>query len=159
MIVAKFGGTSVTDSNCISRVLDIIQNNPEQQVVVVSALGGITNMIQQSAQCAANGDLKYLEILTEIEERHFACIKELIPINAQSQVLSHIKQQINALSTLHEGVYLLRELSPRTKDHMLGFGELLSYYIIAKTAIAQNLDVGFENARHCLLYTSPSPRD
>ena len=152
MIVAKFGGTSVNDSNCISRVLNIIQNNPEQQVVVVSALGGITNMIQQSAQCAANGDLKYQEILTEIEERHFACIKELIPINAQSQVLSHIKQQINALSTLHEGVYLLRELSPRTKDHMLGFGELLSYYIIAKTAIAQNFDVGFENARH-LIFT------
>ena len=152
MIVAKFGGTSVADSNCISRVLDIIQNNSEQQVVVVSALGGITNMIQESAQCAASGDLKYQQILSEIEERHFACIKELIPIKAQSQVLSHIKQQINALSTLHEGVYLLRELSPRTKDHMLGFGELLSYYIIAKAAIAQNLDVGFENARH-LIFT------
>ena len=80
MIVAKFGGTSVADSSCISRVLDIIKNNPEQQVVVVSALGGITNMIQESAQCAANGDLKYQEILSEIEERHFACIKELIPI-------------------------------------------------------------------------------
>ena len=152
MIVAKFGGTTVADSSCISRVLDIIQNNPEQQVVVVSALGGITNMIQESAQCAANGDLKYQEILSEIEGRHFTCIKELIPIKAQSQVLSHIKQQINALSTLHEGVYLLRELSPRTKDHMLGFGELLSYYIIAKTAIEQNLDVGFENARH-LIFT------
>jgi aspartokinase/homoserine dehydrogenase 1 len=152
MIIAKFGGTSVADSSCISRVLDIIQNNAEQQVVVVSALGGITNMIQKSAQCAANGDLKYQKILSEIEERHFACIKELIPIKSQSQVLSHIKQQINALSTLHEGVYLLRELSPRTKDHMLGFGELLSYYIIAKTAIAKNLDAGFENARH-LIFT------
>ena len=152
MIIAKFGGTSVADSSCISRVLDIIQNNPKKQVVVVSALGGITNMIQESAQCAANGDLKYQDVLSKIEERHFACIKELIPIKAQSQVLSHIKQQINALSTLHEGVYLLRELSPRTKDHMLGFGELLSYYIIAKTAIAQNLDVGFENARH-LIFT------
>ena len=85
MIVAKFGGTSVADSSCISRVLDIIQNNPEQQVVVVSALGGITNMIQESAQCAANGDLKYQEILFEIEAS-FYCIKELIPIKAQSQV-------------------------------------------------------------------------
>ena len=152
MIVAKFGGTSVADSSCISRVLDIIQNNTEQQVVVVSALGGITNMIEESALCAANGDLKYQEILFEIEDRHFNCIKELIPIKAQSQVLSHIKQQINALSTLHEGVYLLRELSPRTRDHMLGFGELLSHFIIAKTAIAQNLDVGFENARQ-LIFT------
>ena len=103
MIVAKFGGTSVADSSCISRVINIIQNNPEQQVVVISALGGITNMIQDSAQCAANGNLKYQKILSEIEERHFSCIKKLIPIKAQSQVLSHIKQQINALSTLHEG--------------------------------------------------------
>ena len=152
MIIAKFGGTSVADSNCISRVLEIIQNNPNQQVVVVSALSGITNMIQESAHCAASGDLKYQKILSEIEARHFACIKKLLPINKQSQVLSHIKQQINSLSTLHEGVYLLRELSPRTKDHMLGFGELLSYYIIAKTAIAQNLDVGLENARN-LIFT------
>ena len=58
MIVAKFGGTSVADSSCISRVLDIIKNNPEQQVVVVSALGGITNMIQESAHCAASGEIK-----------------------------------------------------------------------------------------------------
>ena len=111
MILAKFGGTSVADSSCISRVLNIIKNNPEQQVVLVSALGGITNMIQESAQYAANGNLKYQEILFEIEERHFSCIKKLIPFKAQSQVLSHIKQQINALSTLHEGVYLARIIS------------------------------------------------
>ena len=72
MIIAKFGGTSVADSNCISRVLEIIQNNPNQQVVVVSALSGITNMIQESAHCAASGDLKYQKILSEIEARHFA---------------------------------------------------------------------------------------
>ena len=130
MIVAKFGGTSVADSNCINRVLDIIENNSEQLVVVVSALSGVTNLIQESANIAANGDLKYQDILSQIEKRHFTCIKELIPIKNQSRVLSHVKQQINTLSTLYEGVYLLRELSPRTKDHMLGFGELFSYFII-----------------------------
>ena len=75
MIVAKFGGTSVADSSCISRVLDIIQNNPEQQVVVVSALGGITNMIQESAQCAANGDLKYQEILLKLKSAILLVLK------------------------------------------------------------------------------------
>ena len=152
MIVAKFGGTSVADSNCINRVLDIIENNSEQLVVVVSALGGVTNLIQESANLAANGDLKYQDILSQIEKRHFTCIKELIPIKNQSRVLSHVKQQINTLSTLYEGVYLLRELSPRTKDHMLGFGELLSYFIIAKAAESRNINVGYENARE-LIFT------
>mgnify|MGYP001196794890 FL=1 len=105
MIVAKFGGTSVADSSCITRVLEIVQNNSKKQIVVVSAFGGITNMIQESAALAANGDLKYQEILLEIEKRHLSCIKELIPIKTQSKVLSQIKQQLNALGTLHEGVY------------------------------------------------------
>ena len=153
MIVAKFGGTSVADSSCITQVIEIIQNNSKKQIVVVSAFGDITNMIQESAALAANGDLKYQEILLEIEKRHLNCIKELIPIKTQSNVLSQIKQQLNALGTLHEGVYLLKELSPTTKDHMLGFGELLSYFIIAKAAEVQRLDVGLKNARD-LIFTS-----
>lgn len=153
MIIAKFGGTSVADSNSIRRVLKIIQHNSKKQVVVVSALGGITNMIHESATLAAHGDLKYQDILSEIEERHLNCIKQLFPIKSQSKVLSQVKQQLNALGTLHEGVYLLKELSPRTKDHMLGFGELLSYFIIAKAAEVQTLDVASKNARQ-LIFTS-----
>lgn len=153
MIIAKFGGTSVADSNSIRRVLKIIQHNSKKQVVVVSALGGITNMIHESATLAAHGDLKYQDILSEIEERHLNCIKQLFPIKSQSKVLSQVKQQLNALGTLHEGVYLLKELSPRTKDHMLGFGELLSYFIIAKAAEVQTLDVASKNARE-LIFTS-----
>ena len=54
MIVAKFGGTSVADSSCITQVLEIVQNNSKKQIVVVSAFGGITNMIQESAALAAD---------------------------------------------------------------------------------------------------------
>ncbi|MEC7567906.1 MAG: aspartate kinase, partial [Bacteroidota bacterium] len=89
----------------------------------------------------------------EIEKRHLSCIKKLIPIKTQSKALSQIKQQINALGTLHEGVYLLKELSATTKDHMLGFGELLSYFIISKAAEVKKLDVGLKNARD-LIFTS-----
>ena len=110
MIVAKFGGTSVADSSCITQVLEIVQTNSKKQIVGGSAFGGITNMIQESAALAADGDLKYQEILLEIEKRHLSCIKKLIPIKTQSKALSQIKQQINALGTLHEGVYLLKEL-------------------------------------------------
>ena len=110
-------------------------------------------MIQESAALAADGDLKYQEILLDIEKRHLSCIKKLIPIKTQSEALSQIKQQINALGTLHEGVYLLKELSATTKDHMLGFGELLSYFIIAKAAEVKKLDVGLKNARD-LIFTS-----
>ena len=153
MIVAKFGGTSVADHTSIEQVLDIIQSKNTKQVIVVSAFGGVTNAIQEAAQLAAQGDLGYQKIIDRIEERHINTTKALIPVQSQSSVLSRVKQQINALSTLHEGVYLLRELSPKTLDHMLGFGELLSYFIIAKAASSRGLDVAQKNARD-FIFTS-----
>lgn len=154
MIVAKFGGTSVADQASISKVLDIVQSKNIKQVIVVSAFGGVTNAIQEAAQLAAQGDLGYQKIIDQIEERHIKTTKELIPVQSQSSVLSQVKQQINALSTLHEGVYLLRELSPKTLDHMLGFGELLSYFIIAKAAQSRGLDVAQKNARDFIFTSS-----
>jgi len=154
MIVAKFGGTSVADHTSIEQVLNIIQSNKAKQVIVVSAFGGITNAIHEAAHMAANGNSDYQKIIDQIEKRHISTTKALIPVQSQSSVLSSVKQQINALSTLHEGVYLLRELSPKTLDHMLGFGELLSYFIIAKAAQSRGIDVAQKNARDFIFTSS-----
>jgi aspartokinase/homoserine dehydrogenase 1 len=154
MIVAKFGGTSVADHTSIEQVLNIIQSNKTKQVIVVSAFGGITNAIHEAAHMAANGNSDYQKIIDQIEKRHISTTKALIPVQSQSSVLSRVKQQINALSTLHEGVYLLRELSPKTLDHMLGFGELLSYFIIAKAAQSRGMDVAQKNARDFIFTSS-----
>ncbi|NGY38012.1 bifunctional aspartate kinase/homoserine dehydrogenase I [Flavobacterium sp. XN-5] len=139
MKVLKFGGTSVANSQNIKLVLDIVQNQAKQDqlIVVVSALSKVTDLLQLASQKAASTDESYKEIVAEIEQKHLNAVKELIPVSEQSSVLSHIKRIINHLETLLDGCFLLGELSNRTSDTILSFGELLSSYIIAE-ALKQN---------------------
>jgi len=139
MKVLKFGGTSVANAQNIKLVLDIVSKKAadEKLVVVVSALSKVTDMLLLASKKAAAGDESFKEILIEIEKKHLEALKELIPVTEQSSLLSHIKRIINHLETLLDGCYLLGELSPRTSDTILSFGELLSSYIIAE-ALKQN---------------------
>ncbi|TDE28268.1 bifunctional aspartate kinase/homoserine dehydrogenase I [Flavobacterium ranwuense] len=140
MKVLKFGGTSVANAQNIKRVLDIVINKAKEEklIVVVSAFSKVTDLLQLASQKAAAGDESFKEILADLEKKHLDALKELIPVSEQSSLLSHIKRIINHLETLLDGCFLLGELSPRTSDTILSFGELLSSYIIAE-ALKQNL--------------------
>ena len=140
MKILKFGGTSVANAQNIKLVLDIVNTNAKNDklVVVVSALSKVTDLLHQAAIKAANNDESYKEIVAEIEKKHLDTLKALIPVSEQSGLLSHVKRIINHLETLLEGCFLLGELSNRTTDTILSFGELLSSYIIAE-ALKQNL--------------------
>ena len=140
MKVLKFGGTSVANAQNIKLVLAIISGKAKEEklIVVISAFSKITDLLQLASQKAAAGDESFKEILADLEKKHLDALKELIPISEQSSLLSHVKRIINHLETLLDGCYLLGELSPRTSDTILSFGELLSSYIIAE-ALKQNL--------------------
>ncbi|PWA04353.1 bifunctional aspartate kinase/homoserine dehydrogenase I [Flavobacterium psychrotolerans] len=140
MKILKFGGTSVANAQNIKLVLEIVTNKAKQDqlVVVVSAFSKVTDLLQLASIKAASNDESYKEIVAEIEKKHLDAIKELIPVSEQSGLLSHIKRIINHLETLLDGCFLLNELSTRTSDTILSFGELLSSYIIAE-ALKQNL--------------------
>ena len=140
MKILKFGGTSVANAQNIQLVLNIVKNksSESQLAVVVSAFGGITDLLVSAATKASEKDNYYKEIIAEIEKKHLDAIKELIPINEQSALLSHIKRIINHLETLLDGCFLLGELSNRTSDTILSFGEMLSSCIIAE-AMKQNV--------------------
>ena len=140
MKVLKFGGSSVANAQNIKLVINIVVNSAkdEKLIVVVSAFSKVTDLLQLASRKAAAGDESFKEILIEIEKKHIDAIKELIPVREQSSLLSHIKRIINHLETLLDGCYLLGELSLRTADTILSFGELLSSYIIAE-ALKQNL--------------------
>ena len=140
MKVLKFGGTSVANAQNIKLVLDIVQKQSKQDqlIVIVSALSKVTDLLQLASQKAASNDEGYKEIVAEIEKKHLDTLKELIPVSEQSGLLSHIKRIINHLETLLDGCFLLGELSARTSDTILSFGELLSSYIIAE-ALKQTL--------------------
>jgi aspartokinase/homoserine dehydrogenase 1 len=117
MKVLKFGGSSVSNADNINRVVAIVQETvkAEPVVLVVSALGGITDTLIQCGTLASAGDESYKEKLLGIEQRHLETVKALIPVAQQSSVLSWVKKRCNELEDICNGVFLLGELSARTK--------------------------------------------
>ena len=133
MQVLKFGGSSVANAANINKVIAIIKEKAAKYkiVVVVSALGGITDILLQCSELAAQGNEAYKEKLQEAELRHLNTVKELIVITQQSPVLSLVKTLCNEIEDICKGIFLLKELSDRTRDRIVGYGELLSSKIIA----------------------------
>ncbi len=133
MQVLKFGGTSVANGENISKTIGITAEalKRDRTLVVVSALGGVTDMLLQCGSLAAAGDEQYREKLQGVATRHLDTVKTLIPITRQSSILSLVKTRCNELEDICNGVFLLGELSPRTRDKIVSYGELLSSQIIA----------------------------
>ncbi|CAH0335366.1 Bifunctional aspartokinase/homoserine dehydrogenase 1 [Flavobacterium sp. CECT 9288] len=152
MKVLKFGGTSVANAQNIKLMMSIvkIQSQDQQILVVVSAFSKVTDMLQLASQKAAHGDENYKKILVEIEKKHLDVLKELIPIQEQSGLLSHVKRIINHLETLLDGCYLLGELSARTSDTILSFGELLSSFIISEGMQQIIPNSGYKDSRELI---------
>ena len=134
MKVLKFGGTSLASPERIKLVAKTVQKHlkEDKTLVVFSAFGGVTNDLLEMADLASREDLAYKDILIKNEKRHLEAVRELIPVNAQSSILSKVKTELNRLETLYEGVYLLNELSNKTRHVVAGFGEVLSSLIIAE---------------------------
>jgi len=135
MKVLKFGGTSVGSSDSIKLVGDILRryhDTGQPVIVVVSAMKGITNLLIDIGSWAVAGDLNQVNSgILELQNRHFEAVKKLLPIKDQSQVLAHTKRLVNELEEIIHGVTLLKELSPRSQDLILSFGERFSSYIIS----------------------------
>ncbi len=130
MLVVKFGGTSVASAKNISLVKNIIVAKKQPLIAVVSAFGGVTNLLIECSELAASGDEAYLKQLNQIESRHIKTVQELISVKGQGKTLSKVKMLLNDLEDILRGVYLIRELSLKTQDRILGFGETLSSIII-----------------------------
>ncbi len=133
MQVLKFGGSSVANSENINKVVALVKQalTKDRIILVVSALGGITDTLIHAGVSAAAGDETYKEKLQEVERRHLETIKALLPLTGQSGILSAVKTRCNEIEDICSGVFLLGELSPRTQDKIVSYGELLSSLIIA----------------------------
>lgn len=136
MKVLKFGGTSVGSVDSIRAVLEIIKRsyaNGEQPVVVLSAMGGVTNLLTRLAEDAAEGK-DFAAGLAEMEARHFAVVKQLIAVKHQNPVFTRLKLYLNELEELLQSIFSLRELSAQSKDLILSYGERSSTFLISKVA-------------------------
>ena len=127
MNVLKFGGSSVSGAKNIKLFHNIIAENAyKKQYIIVSALGGVTDLLLNTAAAAAAQDPKYKDSLQELENRHVLAIKELMPASEQSSVLSVVKGELNTLETLLEGAFLIGEITTKLSDKIVSYGELLS---------------------------------
>lgn len=136
MKILKFGGTSVGSVQSIQTLLNIVRGeveNGEKPVVVLSAMSGVTNLLVSMAEGAANG-VDFTASLAELERRHFDVVKSLLTVQNQNPAFTRLKIFFNNLEDLLQGVLTLRELTPKTRDQVLSFGERCSTLMICKIA-------------------------
>ena len=147
MKVIKFGGTSVATSKSLKNVFSIIENEKENTIVVVSALGGITDLLHNFISSKGKSSVDYLK---EIEERHLEIIHGLSKVENQSSLLSFLKQQLNELETILEAVSTIDEITKKTISKVLSFGEILSSKIIFELLNQRGNDISYLDSREII---------
>ena len=147
MNILKFGGSSVGSAEAIDKVKEILVKQKNPKGVVVSAMKGITDSLENTGQKASKGDISYLDIFKEIENKHIGVIKKLIKANNRVDILASSKKLLNNLEDLLHGIFLIKEFSNRSRDLVLSYGERLSASIISAYFNQEGLKTTFLDAR------------
>ena len=133
MKILKFGGTSLEDPERIRASMAIIQATAARGpvVVVVSAMGGVTDALLEVSRRSIRLDVSAAEICRQLEQRHQEAIREVAAPAEVEGLLATVVSRIRELGGLLKGVSLVKECSPRTRDEILSFGERLSACVVA----------------------------
>ena len=131
MKVLKFGGTSVGSVNSLLNLKEIVEGQSKPTIVVVSALGGVTDLLIKTARTAADGNEDYRELFESIVTRHHDIIAGVIT-DRTGELLKETDTPLAELSSIYQGVYLIRDLSPKTQAAIVSYGERLSSRIVAR---------------------------
>lgn len=131
MNVLKFGGTSVGTVESLKFVKTIVESRHERCVVVVSALGGVTDMLINAANIAVTGSNEWLDIFKKIETRHRSVCDGMIEDDKRETVWNEVSALLNRLNKYYQGIQLVEDLSERTLCNVVSFGERMSSLIIS----------------------------
>ena len=132
MKVMKFGGTSVGSVSSVLSVKKIVEAVNEDVIVVVSALGGITDKLIKTSRMAAAGDASYEKEMKEIVNRHIEMVYTVIPAGHEREILlDQVNELLSELKDIFQGIYLIHDLSPKTSAAIVSYGERLSSIIVA----------------------------
>jgi aspartate kinase len=153
MVIMKFGGTSVENAAAIQRVAEIVRSRQKQgPIVVVSAFARVTDQLVLTGQKAAAGDVdSSLQLLEVLGERHLATAADLLGEKLSARIAPQLTKLLDQLEEFLRGVAAVRELSPRSSDYLLSFGELLSSLIVAATFPVLGLDAVWVDSRDCVV--------
>ena len=131
MKVLKFGGTSVATPENIRKVRSIVQSQDDVVVVVVSALGGVTDELVRISALAESADASYLEKLQALRKRHVDACDALLDSGKGGKFLRlAVDSLLNELDSICRGVFLLKVLPEKSRDQILSYGERLSSLIV-----------------------------
>jgi len=147
--VLKFGGTSVADSKSINNVISILKDNDEPLFIIVSALGGITNLLQK---CIVSKGQSVDGIINEIEQRHLEVINNLSVLDKQSSLKSFLKHNLNELEDILDAISTIDEVTDKTISKVLTLGEILSSCIIYEIIKQKGFDISYIDSRE-LIFT------
>ena len=132
MKVLKFGGTSVGSVESILNLKKIVEACEEPVVVVVSALGGITDKLIYTSQLAVKGDSSYIVSYQEMVERHHQMIDAVIlDAEKKAMLLTAVDELLEQLRSIYQGIYLIKDLSEKTSNAIVSYGERISSRIVA----------------------------
>ncbi len=133
MKVLKFGGTSVGFVESILSLKNIVEAEQGETIVVVSALGGITDKLIAASKTAFAGDKTYADELAAIRKRHHDMVETVIEgKDRQQTLLTNIDSLLDELQSICYGVFLIRDLSPKTQAAIVSYGERLSSLIVTE---------------------------
>ena len=130
MKVLKFGGTSVGSAEGLRQVKRVVEACHEEVIVVVSALGGVTDQLLLTSRMAAAGDVEYKNQLDQIVMRHRQAIEDTVDSSCRAEVLAKVNALLDELANIFKGVCLIKDLSPKTGDAIVSYGERLSSVIV-----------------------------
>jgi aspartokinase/homoserine dehydrogenase 1 len=154
MKVLKFGGSSVGNATTISKVLSIVKNsvnNNEDPIVVLSAFQGVTDLLVEAGKTAAERNDDYKVVLDKIIELHFNIIYEFISEDDTQDIKIQLNELFDELEKLLFGVYLIKELSFRSKDQLMSYGEQFSAMIVTKLLCSIGLKAEYIDAREVII--------
>ncbi len=127
-----------------------MQSKKIRSVVVLSAMSGTTDGLIKIAKLAESHDESFRLKIKELENKHITAAKTLLGENSQDGVFDFIENRFNELRSICEGVFLLRELSPRTLDRVVSFGEILSTKIVSAKFGALGVENVWVDARQLI---------
>jgi len=154
MKVLKFGGSSVGSSERILNVLEIIIEKYKKSkfiCVIFSAFQGVTDQLIKMGNMAASGNDTYKTLFEEISQRHIDTANTLLPVKNRKAALKEINHRLKNLEEILYGVFLVKELTPKTLDYIMSFGERLSAFIISESLKIRGLENTFVDSRNLIV--------
>lgn len=150
MKILKFGGSSVGSPERVKSVIEIVKSKLDEGIagVVFSAYSGVTDTLINAGQLAVSRDKSYIEIFDGLRQKHLNFAAELVPAGKELDLLNEgLSLRFTELKEILDGVYLLKELTPKTLDYIQSFGEMLSAYTITVAFRVAGVNAEFLDAR------------